>query len=628
MSSKNFFKEIFLALFLVLLFSSPGIAEAHCKWSHPHHCVTQTVDNFGQVVSNITAVTVNFFITAYNVTVNVVAVAWDMTVVVGTGGIACVAGVDCDVLLRDAGCRINDLTQDPRHLRCFEQGGILTIGEIAIDAPACLAAGAELTFYDAGPRSPDEKNSTVQIYRFTLPQTERYYPVGGLTDEQAQNAAVMNWMAGLDNQVGNGLISPYDFIKESSYFLAKGAAAAPLVEVPYNKVCGASGVCRIRDQALPKDKFFAYIAKTAADYALTIPKGAVYQLQGECPVGNSSYTTGGKIYCVDEAGQYNFNTYKLMYFFISDQGGRRAEARYEAPPGGYENSDGDWVPWFGEPKWFIIDANGKRIDAAIDASLLEDKETSEISGIKNNYGNYYFKFTEDFFFRRQGKFLSAKSGQPVTDTYIGSPFNLVNGNGIFGPFKPIAETACPPIPAPTVISQTCNAVTLESKESKPLNVLRRVKGDTGGFILAGQFDFSGGRIFTDANLQPHTNYEYALVPAAADAGTVVQNDQIIEAYTFCRPSCKILSESAAIPELGSADLKWQCASDTVPISCQVQSDDRKIGVKSGLNSAGSLKVSPSDDSRYILTCMNVDGSVTLTPFKVNILKPGIKEVKP
>src|SRR3989344_2827961 len=39
---------------------------------------------------------------------------------------------------------------------------------------SCLA---DITFYDnVGPHAQDEQNSTVQIYRFTLPKTARFWP--------------------------------------------------------------------------------------------------------------------------------------------------------------------------------------------------------------------------------------------------------------------------------------------------------------------------------------------------------------------------------------------------------------------------------------------------------------------
>jgi len=97
--------------------------------------------------------------------------------------------------------------------------GITSIG--VADSAACVGS-AKLTFYnDVGPHSLDEATSMVEIYRFTLSKDATYWPWSNYATslEGQKNAAVVHWVSGSDQRVGNGLFGDYDF-KGASYFLS------------------------------------------------------------------------------------------------------------------------------------------------------------------------------------------------------------------------------------------------------------------------------------------------------------------------------------------------------------------------------------------------------------------------
>lgn len=231
---------------------------------------------------------------------------------------------------------------------------------------------------------------------------------------------------------------------------------------------------------------------------------------------------------------------------------------------------------------------------------------------------------------RRGKFLSTASGQKVTNTTNSLPTGGLNtGNGILGPFRPITDALCfPPPTAPTVTQQSCTSITLQSDNAKILGVSRRIKDSNTAFSRISDFDFSASSVFTDTNLTPHTNYEYVLEDINQIEAPQIPTSPVTAAYTACLPSCTISNATSIIPKYGSLDLEWECAADTVAISCQIQSTDSELGTRTGLNSSGSIKISPEIDSQYSLSCTNIDGAVTQPPVEITVFVPSIKEVKP
>lgn len=231
---------------------------------------------------------------------------------------------------------------------------------------------------------------------------------------------------------------------------------------------------------------------------------------------------------------------------------------------------------------------------------------------------------------RRGKFLSTISGQKVTDTTSGLPTaGLVPGNNIIGPFRPITDALCfPPPAAPTITQQACTSVTLQSNDNKILGVARRIKGSNAAFTKITDFDFTVSSIFKDTGLTPHTDYEYVLQDIGQLKAPQIPVSDPTSAYTACLPSCSISNSTSVIAKYGSLDLEWECAADTVPIACQMQSTDSELGTRSGLNSTGSIKISPEIDSQYTLSCTNLDGAVAQPPVNITVFVPSIKEVKP
>lgn len=231
---------------------------------------------------------------------------------------------------------------------------------------------------------------------------------------------------------------------------------------------------------------------------------------------------------------------------------------------------------------------------------------------------------------RRGKFLSTVSGQKVADTTNGLPTAGLNtGNGILGPFRPITDALCfPPPAAPTITQQACTSITLQSNDNKILGVARRIKGSNAAFTKVTDFDFTTSSIFKDAGLTPHTDYEYVLQDIGQLKAPQIPQSAPTSAYTACLPSCSISNSTSVIAKYGSLDLEWKCAADTVPISCQMQSTDSGLGNRTGLNSTGSIKISPEIDSQYTLSCANLDGAVAQPPVNITVFVPSIKEVKP
>src|SRR3989344_1312776 len=258
---------LILLFLIVVFFGYANIAEAHCKWSHPHHCIADTFNRTWDLIKDVVSTMVNTF------------------VVIPVG---IMAGEDFDWAL----CRWEN--RDDLFPDCGGGGG----GGIVIPAvggEACVSAAKVIFYNNSGPRTADEENKTVKIYRFTIGSS-----VG--------NASLIDWFMRLRTQVGNGLTSLYntESIDEEYYGkwdygqgqyapggavdysrFDKATESAPLLEVPYKDFCDANGVCRFLDKTAQTDSYSAYVAKTTATYNVISPENeVVYPIQIKCPSGS------------------------------------------------------------------------------------------------------------------------------------------------------------------------------------------------------------------------------------------------------------------------------------------------------------------------------------------------------
>ncbi len=137
-----------------------------------------------------------------------------------------------------------------------------------------------------------------------------------------------------------------------------------------------------------------------------------------------------------------------------------------------------------------------------------------------------------------------------------------------------------------------------------------------GWIFLRQFDFSVSDNFidNDPNLKPHTTYEYS----SAYFEDPTKDFIPVEAYTFCRPDCKMLTQSQTIPVGSSIDLEWQCAPDPDPVSGRIESNDPLMSSIGGLSPIGSFSISPKQSSSYSATFQNIDGSMTLPSVNIDV----------
>jgi len=123
--------------------------------------------------------------------------------------------------------------------------------------------------------------------------------------------------------------------------------------------------------------------------------------------------------------------------------------------------------------------------------------------------------------------------------------------------------------------------------------------------------------YTDGNLVPQTNYSYIL-QATNNSGTPFQYP-VINAYTKCLPICSLTVDKSQIVVPAQATLSWNCQYAN---SCSILPT---IGSVSG--TSGTVTVSPTSTTNYVLTCNNVDGSIS-SPVPVNVANPIIKEINP
>jgi len=513
-----------LLFLIVVFFGYANIAEAHCKWSHPHHCIADTFNRTWDLIKDVVSTMVNTF------------------VVIPVG---IMAGEDFDWAL----CRWEN--RDDLFPDCGGGGG----GGIVIPAvggEACVSAAKVIFYNNSGPRTADEENKTVKIYRFTIGSS-----VG--------NASLIDWFMRLRTQVGNGLTSLYntESIDEEYYGkwdygqgqyapggavdyyrFDKATESAPLLEVPYKDFCDANGVCRFLDKTAQTDSYSAYVAKTTATYNVISPENeVVYPIQIKCPSGSYDAQRGVCVISydrwIDPTTYINYDNGTIgvgiersgprtFSYYLTDANGNKIYSQgtsfalkeslnllvayslqgecssgftFDSTTGSCKSSSGYYGPT--EPTALYINYNNGRILAkeeakqGLDFELCQSKyqryAESWCSSAFLYYGVEKIKIG-DFAYRERtatggfdkylvtpntnfilertpekrpviNKFLSAASGQGTVFPRLNLvyPIQYFNrGTAIFGPVKIGPPEACPAVPKPVVsiVNQSPIAVTL------------------------------------------------------------------------------------------------------------------------------------------------------------------------
>lgn len=175
----------------------------------------------------------------------------------------------------------------------------------------------------------------------------------------------------------------------------------------------------------------------------------------------------------------------------------------------------------------------------------------------------------------------------------------------------------------TNATPSCESVTL-NVNSKGYNyaILRNN-------VMVAQLPASQGS-FTDSKLTPHTNYVYNVrIPYPEIAEKTTSDSSPYNVYTKCLPQCGFGIGNKEVAKFGATQLIWKCKyNDSVTDYGKCSVNNITAGkINSVLSTGGSLDVFPAEPTDYVLNCSNVDGSISL-PASVNVLEPGIREVKP
>ena len=176
----------------------------------------------------------------------------------------------------------------------------------------------------------------------------------------------------------------------------------------------------------------------------------------------------------------------------------------------------------------------------------------------------------------------------------------------------------------TVASPTCTSLTLNGINSQGHSYAIVRGGNIIAELPASQTSFA------DFGLIPHTNYQYFIrIPYPPESGFATTDSDPINGYTKCLPQCSFGVDSLDIVEFGLTNLRWKCLNNnptTEAGKCEIS--DSISGTSKDVNPlSGMISASPRKETTYTLTCANIDGAISI-PQTVNILKPGIKEVKP
>ena len=167
---------------------------------------------------------------------------------------------------------------------------------------------------------------------------------------------------------------------------------------------------------------------------------------------------------------------------------------------------------------------------------------------------------------------------------------------------------------------TCNSVSLtyDISNANQYGIYQTISGATESTLINSGIAQGLSKItYTDPNLTSQANYKYILV-MTDNAGTEYQYPPQI-AYTQCRPECTFGSDKSQVVFPETATLSWSCQyADSCSISPAVGSVNTQ---------SGSVVVSPTSTTDYILTCQNADGSISFSS-SLSVVNPTIKEVKP
>lgn len=170
----------------------------------------------------------------------------------------------------------------------------------------------------------------------------------------------------------------------------------------------------------------------------------------------------------------------------------------------------------------------------------------------------------------------------------------------------------------------CDSVTLSGIDAKGHNYAIVRDGQIVAQLSADKTSY------TDTGLTPHTNYEYKIrIPYPEEAGFQTSDSVPIAAYTKCLPQCGFGMKEKSVAKFGKVTLVWNCNYNDPSAdkgSCRIEDSaagkDYSVSAKSG-----TLEVAVTAATTFVLNCANVDGAISV-PQSIEVLEPGIKEVKP
>lgn len=167
---------------------------------------------------------------------------------------------------------------------------------------------------------------------------------------------------------------------------------------------------------------------------------------------------------------------------------------------------------------------------------------------------------------------------------------------------------------------TCNSVSLtyDISGANQYGIYRIAPGETSSSLI-NQGSASGLTkiTYTDTAVVPHVTYQYVLV-LTNDSGQQFQYPPI-NAYTNCLPSCTFGADKNQVSYPADIILSWNCQEAT---SCSIAPEVGSVSATSG-----QTTLTPTEDTSYVLTCSNIDGSTSLST-SVDVVNPERREVPP
>ncbi len=169
-------------------------------------------------------------------------------------------------------------------------------------------------------------------------------------------------------------------------------------------------------------------------------------------------------------------------------------------------------------------------------------------------------------------------------------------------------------------SAACNSISLtyDISGANQYAIYRTAAGETNSSLIT-QGSASGlSKItYTDTAVATHATYQYVLV--MTDSSGQQSQYPPINAYTNCLPSCTFGADKNQVSYPAQIILSWNCQEAT---SCSITP-----GVGSVSATSGQTTLTPTEDTNYILTCQNIDGSTSFSS-SVDVVNPHIKEINP